>query len=543
MSLPLPLTVRLRTSRADRHITREVGDLQFRWSVPGGYASATVDLDRPLHVQPDEVGYYGNLTVYDARHAGVAWTGRVEDLGRSAGADGRVWRITAVGPSAHASDRAVGLVYADQSLDNTAWRRVDMAAGMAKGDMTIGDNAAVNANPIMRLAWDSGQAVATNDRVVAQYVRLRDTGQWVARVGAGHTEGLASTTLKVQAVGRSAAGTGTILESDNWTTGSSAILQRYGVEHTTQYVAVEFRIIDTTTSTSTQNSWSDITNIYIIGSRYLKTGVEKTSGYDTTTVLASEVVEDLLGRLLVLYDGATATVETTSYAIDQLAYPDPATAAKVLGDLLGLHPDMYWAAWEKTVNGKYRFEFRSWPTTPRYFADVIDGFDSPGSAAELWNAVTVRGRDTAGNIRQLVRTSSVPALTAAGITRQTTIDLGDEMWSTANATRAGDQFLAEHKNPPNAGSLTIARPILDTQTGRMVSPWEIRPGLIRVRGVQPTGEDALNPAGRNGYTVFRVVGCDFHASRGNTILELDSRPRTMAQMLADAARTSRRRRR
>lgn len=45
MSLPVPLTVQLRTARGSRHVTADARDLVLRWTDPGGYASAQV----PLH--------------------------------------------------------------------------------------------------------------------------------------------------------------------------------------------------------------------------------------------------------------------------------------------------------------------------------------------------------------------------------------------------------------------------------------------------------------------------------------------------------------
>ncbi len=549
MSLPIPLTVVLKSPAGARSITREVADLRIRWQIPGGYGPCTIDLARPIAVQPQELAYYSDLTVYDARNGQTVYQGRVEDLGRSAGRDGQVWQVAALGPSSHAKDLTRALVYADQQLESSSWRQADLTSGQSKGSVVSGDGTS-NA-PTLRVQWDSGQSIPQNRVLTARYVRMADGAQWIARVGANHVEGAASTVLKVQVVSRRLNGfTGTgvdaALESDDWTTSTATLLQRYGVEHSDKFNGLDVRLQQTnpTAVTSNENYWTSLTGVYVIGSRYLRDGTEKTSGYTTTTVLASEVVEDLLGRLLPLFDGPSASIETTSYGIDQLAYPDGANPDKILNDLMALHPTMYWAAWEKTVSGRHRFEWTSWPSTVRYEAGIGDGFDAPMSAAEVWDGVLVRGRDTLGAVRTSRRTSTVPLLAAAGIHRETSMDLGDEVWSTANISQAGIQFLAEHQYPPNAGTLTIARPILDVQTGRTVQPWEIRPGLIRVRGVSPAGPDLYNPAGgRNGFTIFRVVAADYQASDNTARLELDSRPRTARQMLADAANMPKTRRR
>jgi hypothetical protein len=240
-------------------------------------------------------------------------------------------------------------------------------------------------------------------------------------------------------------------------------------------------------------------------------------------------VEDLLGRLLTEYDGANATVATNTYAIDQLAYPDGTTPAKVLDDLMLLEPGYFWQATDRNSAGKYKFEWKAWPTTVRYEADVNDGYRSTGSADGLYNAVTVRWKDEGGKFRTTPRTQTVPEL---DFTRSAYIDLGDEVSSSTNAVQAGDQLLAEHATAPNAGSLTVARPIYDRTRNTLVMPWEIEPGnLIRVRGIQPN-PNSLNVTGRDGITVFQIVGKDYDTSSASATLELDSYSPTVARALA-----------
>lgn len=533
MTLRVPLAVRLITSRGDRHITGDLRDLTFRSSVPGGFASAQASLSRPLTLESEEIAYYGRMVVYDTRSGRTAWEGRLEDPSRSAGPDGPVWDLVAVGPRAHASDRSVPLVYVDRSLEEDAWRQVDILAGQAKGVVSRGDGP--SGTPVLRLAWDAGQSIATNNVIALRYGRLTDTGQWVARIGGDHTEGGASTALRVQIVARVAPlpGSDTVLETDAWTVGNSAAQQRYGIEHTLKSGGVDVRIINTGSAfTSANTHWSSISNVHVLGSRYLRDGMEMLSGYTSGTVLASEVVEDLLGRLLTQYDGATASIATTSHPIDQLAYVDGATPNRMFDDLMGLEPGYWWAAWEQLASGKHRFEWSQWPTSVRYEASVIDGYTSTGSADGLYNAVSVRWREANGRIRTTRRTGSVPALTAAGLTREASIDLGDEVGSASAAERAGDSYLAEHSSVPNAGRLTVARPILDTVLGRMVDPHEIRPGnLIRLRDISPR-VDALNASARNGSTVMRLVEHEYRASEAAATLQLDSYAPSTARTLA-----------
>lgn len=537
MTLSVPLTLRVRTDRTDRDLTSLLRNLQIRSAIPGGFASIEAQFDHPLVFRPDEAAYYASMYVYDGRTGGLVIEGRLEDPERHAGPSGEIWGLTAIGPSAHASDRTVPLIYADRRVDSNVWQRADMAAGQAKGDSTIGDSSTSDTGSMLRLAWDSGQTVAVGDRVTVQYLPCRQTGQWIARLGCDHLEGAASSTLKVQAVGRVGGfgGADATLESDDWTTGTTAILQRYGNEHSVKYTAVELRVTLTggASATSGSNYWTNLTNVHVIGSRYNADGTEKTSGYTTTTVLASDVVTDLLGRLLNKFDGTNATIAASSFGIEQLAYPDGVTAAEVFADLMTLEPNTWWAAWGSNDAGQYQFEWSTWPTTVDYEASTVDGFDSPGSAVDMYNSVTVRYKGAHGAFRHAIRTQTVPELTAAGLTRTAFIDLGDEGGGATNANQVGDLFLAEHLYPPNKGTLTVSRPILSRSQGRMVAPWEIRPGrLIRVQDVEPT-VDALNATARDGQTIFRVVAVEYDADSNTARLELDSSFRTTARLLAD----------
>jgi hypothetical protein len=150
--------------------------------------------------------------------------------------------------------------------------------------------------------------------------------------------------------------------------------------------------------------------------------------------------------------------------------------------------------------------------------------------------VTVRWLDGVGTSRIVRATQTIPALDKADIVREAFVDISDEVGSAANALQVANMFLGSHAVPMNQGTLTVARPILDLQTGRKVMPWEIRPGnLIRVRNVRPR-VDTLNAVDRDGVTVFRVAAVDFNAGQATATLELDSYPMTVARAVAALAR-------
>jgi hypothetical protein len=533
MTLPIPLSVRIVTARADRHITADLRDLSFRSVVPGGFASAQLSLHRPLAFQPDDIAYYARVIVYDQRNGQVVWEGRLEDPGRSAGPDGQIWEIAAVGPSAHAHDRTVPYLMVDRDL--TAYYRTRTGGVVVKSgtDRTMEYDPDDTINAI-ELQFPTGSSLVTGSGVRMRYSRIHECGQRIARFDFRHIEGRSHASLRVRAWMEPQASVrrDNAFSTSETTAEPKVMTTDFDVDNDILEIVIQWT--GGAVTVADDLTWSSIGGLYVMAQRFDKTGtVVGASGYTTFSLLASDIVADLLGRLLNRYDGANATVETTTYPIQHFAHPDGANSAKILDDLMVLEPDFYWAAWEGNTAGLARFEWRSWPTTVRYEADVVDGYSSTGSADGLYNAVNVRRRAQRGNVGVTRFTQTVAELTAAGLTREDIVDLGDNIASPAEVTQAGQQFLAEHQVPPNAGTLKVARPIFDRDTGLAVQPWEIRPGhLIRVRGIL-ANSNTLNATERDGVTVFRVVGVEYDTSSAEATLDLDAHPQTTSGFLAD----------
>ncbi len=533
MSTPIPLVVSLRSSRGAGDVTVDLRDLVMRWTDPGGYASCTVSLDRPLTLQPAEIAYYGQMVVSDARTGCVVWDGRLEDPGRSAGRDGQVWDLAAVGGQAHTRDRTVPLIYVDQPL---RFHRVRNNSPGATDSVTE-DPGGTSKDAIV-LQYPQGVGITTGSRVQVRYSDVARAGQKLALIGYSWDAGGADAGMLIQALASTGGGSAD--------TPRSAVMSAAGEAYATRVVGthwvngrdtLDFHFVRNSGGAATISSdlmWVSVMDVVVVAMRYNANATEKTSGY-ASTVLASEVVADLLGRLLPAYDGAGAAIATTTHPIDQLAYPDGISPDRVLDDLMALESGHTWRVWERNDAGKFRFEWTPVPSSVRYEADVTDGYDSQGSADGLYNAVSVRWRDSSGGIRTTTRTASVPILDAAGLTRTGSIDLGTDAGSSSAAQRAGDRWLADRQFPANAGRLRIARPVLDVQSGRMVQPWEIRPGLIRVRGILPR-PDGLNGVSRDGVTIFRIVSSEYRASDASVTLELDSFARTTPRLIANLTR-------
>lgn len=561
MSLTVPLSVRIQTRLADKHITKHVSDLWYRSVAPGGFAACTVTLHRPIDMRQLDIAHYARLYVYDTRNGVCVWEGRIEDLGRSAGDNGMVWEIGAVGPMAHTRDRTIPLIYVDSAIDSQSWVRVE--------DVTPGANFRTGNDPgatsgtadtqALVFQFPQGLGIGTNSRVVARYKKLQEAGQKLARYDYTDDEGRTEANLSVQCVTRT---DGDLSGGENSrtatfdTAGHGSSAKVITTDWPSGRTTMELRIIWTGGSVTVGDdvTWAAFRNVVIQATRYNAAGSELTAAadYPSNTITADLVVNDLIGRLLTQYKATS--VATGGHNIDQLAYPDGVTAAQVLDDLMALNSDYRWLVFDQvdnlgnptlrsTVDGKYGFEWAAEPSDVGYEASARDGLDLPGTSADLYNAVTVRWRDQTGQIRRTRRTQSVPELDDLSMTRESWIDLGDEIASSSAAARAGDEFLAAHARPMAAGRLTIAHPITFCRAnswgaGR-VDPWQVRPfETIRITGLADGEILEGQPSVPDGVTSFFVVGTEYRASTNAVELELDRYPVTTARGISSTARAS-----
>ncbi|WP_188782768.1 hypothetical protein [Nocardioides phosphati] len=523
MSLPVPLTVRVGT----RHITNEVAGLQIRKEAVGGVKSIALRLARPLDKFDANLDLLEHVTIYDARSAEIIADGDLTDQGRGTDGSGQVWDMVAFGPAQCASDITFPYVVVDQAT-------TQFVRSSASSKSATTNTSEINANtPSLEVVADEGKTISTTWLGDWVYRALYQSRQKLARISVVMDAGVNGADWHQMVVTRNTpTGGGNAAVDIGASTTSST---RTGVVVTNfpngdDIVSVRCAR-QTTSTTGGTNTWFGFSQIKIRALLKSATGVDLLSGYTTNTVVAHQVVNDLLGRILSRFDGASAVVSTEGvYTIDQLAYVDGTTAEQVLNDLMALEPAFRWTTSADTGNG-YGFRWEAWPTTVRYEATLDDGGSFPVSAQDLYNEVTVRWVRADGFVRQVLRTGACPILDDKGITRRAIIDLSDEVGSVAAAEKAGDNFLDEHRAPKNSGTLTVSRRIRDLATGRMVEPFEIEPGeLIRVRGVE-SYPDALNASSNDGLTVFRIWSATYNSDSHSVELELDADARTTANAL------------
>lgn len=539
MTMSVPLSVRVQSSRTDRDITLEVSRLQFRSAVPRGFASCTMYLHRPLRQRPDEIEAYSKVYVYDCRNGATVWEGLLEDPERTSSAAGELWGLAAIGPASIADDQTVPLIYVDKSVER--WVRGDNT--MTKTYLTTAQDQKSESSPGWRLSVERGKTAQIAELGGIEYRPIRDSGQKFGRISFTYDVDNADGNWLVKLFMIDSGGNNNPLNVA-FSAGDGSTAKIVGTDFANGRERARLQMTRITSSvaiaTDDGNVW--FTNIVVRsllhavdGSERLVTGSAlQNYAYSTDTILAEDVIRDLIGVYLTKIDTSRISIAASTYAIDQLAYYDGTTPGRVMDDLMLLEPNTFWAIWESTnlTNTLYRFEWSTWPTSIDYDTTIYGGFDSPGSSVDLYNRVNVRWRTADGAVNLTTRTQTVQALTDAGRTRTAFIDLGNEVGSLAGAQRAGDNFLANHSTPPNRGTIRINRPIVSRSEGRMVQPWELRPGrLLIAQDIEPS-VDALNTTARNGVSVFRVVAVDYDSDTNTATLELDNPARSNTHDIA-----------
>jgi hypothetical protein len=476
------------------------------------------------------------------------WEGRTEDLGRSSDSSGQIWELTGVGPSGHVHDQIEALYYIETSNES-----IPIGSSSYAGTQITMDLAPGTQKPIIKQQFPAGATVTSsaNTKAISYYPFIRDAGLKLARVS-WQIYGGFSTSPDWAARVWVSPGVGVFnMVSDQQPTagimGATTVIVGSDFSSGEDQVTFEFQWVKVASGTiGNDNTWIGWYNVVIQQVRVDTAGNEILfpAGYPSNTVVASLIINDLLGRMLPLYDGVNALVDTSNnYGIEQLTYQDGTDAGQVLDDLMALLGTHLWEALETNpLTGLWRFNWRPWPVTIRYDATAFDGYNSPISAADVYDQVLVRWKQADGRIRTWSMSQAVPILTAAGFHRTGFIDLSDNVGSANNATQSGQQFLNDHATPANSGTLTISRPILDRYTGRYVYPWEVRPGyLVRIRGVEPQ-VDMLN-LDRDGSSICRIISTEYSDTANSVQCDLDAYPIEQAQQIASLSKRLANRRR
>lgn len=527
------LTIRIADGVADRMVTGHCRGLRFTKVAPGGHQSLSFQMTVPRDTFRD-LGPADRVYVYDARTGSTVIDGYLENPTPADGPAGQSFDISAIGGMALASDQSLPLVYIDQSY--SGWYKTGDSVASATAEAQTEATTDPFQDPAVHLRFNPGQAINFLNITAARNSTLADIGMQLGAIQIYTYSGKNDGNYKLEfftdsqaiAVGGDLSGLSTI--------GTGQFLWVVDNFNPTQGFGVRIIRDGGATNITDELTWSNVRSIIFVGRRMDRFGtlLSGASGLVSTSVVkASQVAEDVLGRVLTMCDPHAAMIDTTTFGITQLAYPEGVKAASILNDLSVFEPNFLWEVLETLDNGKHRFNYRAWPSTPRYEVSVKDGWQQRGSDADLCNRILVTWTDSTGKTQVTPVTAADLGLAGIGLpvdalgTRvkdAEPLTLPEGLGSEANATQIGGQILTDKINPPKAGTVVVRRPIRDMLTGNVVMPWEIESGyLCRVR---ETGDD------------LRITQVDYNDDSCSTVLQLGTPVLTTEQRLARLSRAS-----
>jgi hypothetical protein len=537
------LSVRVVTPTTDRFVTDHVTDLRYRKTAPGGHHSASCRITVPRNTLPD-LGPDDRLIFYESRTGATMWEGNTDNPGVTDGPAGQSFDVSAMGGMVLASDQTEKLIWLDSSLDQ--WRKDDahpqVPSGTGDASQFPADAGTRAGDPGLFCQFTPGQPITTGDQTGVIYTAFADSSMTLGGFAGFSDGGQFDTNYQLEWL------------ADPWVSGDAyvtAVLDSLGYplvayagsDLPLNKTGLAFRILREAGGAhvvADDNTWGCFGEVSVLGQLVDRYGdplpmattahVDLSGAPVVAHVLASEVAEDLLGRLLTMCDPASAVIDTTAFPIDQLAYHDGATAAQVLEDLTLFEPDFLWEILERTrATGLHRFAYRAWSTTPRYEISVRDGYVAPGGEVDLCNRIRMFWTTPKGVKRSLFVTAPVPQFdneTPPRIHDAEPVTLPDGLGSAAHAERVGQRILAAKNTPPRAATATVRRPIMDRLLGRLVMPWEIEPGHLAQ--VAELGQS------------LRVTETEYVDSGCEADLTLGAPTRTVEQMVAHLTRRGKR---
>lgn len=484
-----PLTVRINDGTTDRLMSRRITGLRWRKTAPGGHADASCRIDLPASTFSN-LGPADRMWVYD-NQGRTMFDGYTNNPGTQLGREGEAFNVTAVGGMSRLSDKMQKLIYVDRLTED--WERdwtplmpEPAIAEAAIGNTTFGGGG-LNVQGL-KVGFPRGIAIGIDSMSQIAYAKLVGTDMNLGGITILCLSGKTDVNYHVEFT--TPVVSFAIADPTAMNTGGSSNTLWVGTDFPAaqRIFALRLRRLGGATNIADDSTWTFFWGVTVLVQRVDRFGnlLVGAAGLGTVnSVLAHQVVEDLLGRALDFCDPNTAVVETASYAIDQLAYVEGAKPIQVLEDL-GQFEDMLYEVLESNAAGLHRFNYRAWPTTPRYQLPTTVPVTQQGSDFDLCNRIAVTWTDVNGARRITVVTSTVPELgTRTRDADPVTLPVG--YGSALNAQRIGEQILAAKASPPKSARVTVAEPIVDMLTGAMVQPWEIEPGyLVRVVA---TGDD------------------------------------------------------
>lgn len=535
-------------------------DLRFTSTAPGGFDTLSATLTWPdVEAAPSAVlRGSAEVRVMDRATGEVAWEGTLDDPGGAYAPTALSFRASATGHR-QIMDRAVA-AYALRDTDLSNWTSTNSwgpsqpatgdGGGFAAHSLDVIGSDAPTA--YVQFTYPDGSTVRTNTiqgvryRPLSYSAGVGNSNQRIVWIMYSHdsqiTSGPGDLRVELQVIGPT--GTTQTVGSTAWSTTQvdESGAQGAGPWTITNAKSAILRSVYTGANvTRTSDLWTRIAGIVVVHQMVDKRGNLLTGSESFLNVHAGGILHDMLGRHLPgVLDVAAGVAYPTTPVVDHAAWWGGASARDILDFVQSIQPDYWWGLWETSpATGQPRFEYTAWrdadavKTTQSLWRYSLrpprDRIEFAGGLDEVFNEALVIYERTDGIPASLVAAGAVEELTRLGETRRTTVDLsGRGPLSATAATNIGLNELAKANLQRSSGTAVVSAPVMDWMVGRVVEPWEIRPGTHIKTGVPKT---APTPSGVAGYpdgeTEFRCTAVTFDAASGTAELALDGGSRSL----------------
>lgn len=529
-------------------------DLEMSWAVPGGDDTCSFTLTATgggqAMARPDALTQGMPVRVVDRRTGEILWAGRVVDPGMRQDGAQRGFRVNAVG-SRQDLERIVTL---KSYIDRDVGEGFKEQGFYRQGSVNVGDGSGFTANVVdalniaptgnLEFSLPQGSTVASGSLEAASYLKglgavlgLPNEAPDLYYIAWSEKASVASFINFEVLLGTRTHGN-LLLYSLQWNTPQVDNAAKEGVGGWTAddgyYYTLRWNRGANGAGTQVADQWMKVANVITVNKRYDRYGVQwtATSTVDLTSLYPYQVVEDMLGTMLPPRFAAGDITRSSTGNIDQASWYKGISARDLLDYVNGYDSDSYWAVWAPaTPDGLPRLDWKKWGTTSRYVLDQSVDYELAGGADQWANSALVvwqrGGTGIPQSTRAYVDVAAINRFYGPGY-RSIAVDLTDRGVMDGPAARTiGEQELAALTVDRNSGQVTIRGPIMDDWRGRLVQPWEIRPGSPLQLTAAPQQHTAGLPLAYDGETVFRLSGVKYSASSNTATLDLDGGHRAL----------------
>lgn len=536
-------------------------DAQITWSAPGGDDTFTCTVPWPDRgiARPDAFTHNMPVRVEDRRTGEIIWQGRIADPGFSGDRASQEFRVSCVGMGRDLDQMCVLKNYVDRDpghwFDLHTWPSGPLNSGDGTGFIAEShDSLQIPPDYYLEFPWPANSFQATGAaQIMAYLVGLYATQDMGATDTSSKSTGPAAVVPEVHGLrfswmtsfanandvqvraGSGVAGSTVSLFTTPWT-GAGAQNDFSIRDGNTGWTREDFKffyIQQDRTGGNITSSGGDgyfrVANLCVIGKRYDRYSNDITATAGIEALNPYEIFEDMLGTTLNNIIDPGQIQADHNILIDHASYWTATPVSQILDDANAWNADWWWGVWAAgSANSRPRLDYRTWNTAPRYTLDDSIPVQLAGGSEEWSNSALItymRGNGVPTTTRGTVTVPTITRVFGGTNLRTMPLDLTSRgPISRTYALQLATQALADSSTDKTSGSAVITGATLDQVTGRLVQPWEMRPGwpvVVESTPNQFTSGATGTTTKYDGESTFRLTKVTYSAADNTATLELD----------------------